>query len=215
VRSSNGSGSTLLPTAGHGNINDASFITVAADCTVRGFLIYYPLQTCGDVDPAPYPRTLDLVADNAAVQDIEILNPYNAVRAVLLRTPVSEALAGPALYARYLEMRGPLPAPRPSRVAAASAAVGRPSPHSSAPPADKVLTPLSTAPPLEQRPWPWEALLGTLPPSRSAELTEAAAAHVRASAAALGLGSTVDPAHVARAKELVAAHRSSTTTRQG
>jgi len=139
---------------------------------------------------------------------------YNAVRAVLLRTPVSEALAGPALYARYLEMRGPLPAPRPSRVAAASAAVGRPSPHSSAPPADKVLTPLSTAPPLEQRPWPWEALLGTLPPSRSAELTEAAAAHVRASAAALGLGSTVDPAHVARAKELVAAHRSS-TTRQG
>ena len=111
------------------------------------------------------------------------------------------------------EMRGQLPA-RPSRVAAASAAVGRPSPHSSAPPADKGLTPLSTAPPLEQRPWPWEALLGTLPPSRSAELTEAAAAHVRASAAALGLGSTVDPAHVARAKELVAAHRSS-TTRQG
>jgi hypothetical protein len=143
---------------------------------------------------------------------------YNAVRAVLLRTPVSEALAGPALYARYLEMtkpemRGPLPA-RPSRVSAASAAVGRPSPHSSAPPSGKVLTPLSTAPPFEQRPWPWEALLGTLPPSRSAELTEAAAAHVRASAAALGLGSTVDPAHVARAKELVAAHRSS-TTRQG
>ena len=83
MRSSNGSGSTLLPTAGHGNVDDASFITVAADCTVRGFLIYYPLQTCGDNDPAPYPWTLDLVADNAAVQDIEILNPYNAVRAVL------------------------------------------------------------------------------------------------------------------------------------
>ena len=138
---------------------------------------------------------------------------YNAVRAVLLRTPVSQSLAGSALYARYLEMRGPLSA-RPSRAAAASAAAGRPFPHSSAPLADKVLMPLSTAPPLEQRPWPWEALLGTLPPSRSAELTEAAAAHVRASAEALGLGSTVDPAHVARAKELVAAHRSS-TTRQG
>jgi hypothetical protein len=31
----------------------------------------------------PYPFTLDLTADNAAVQDIEILNPFNAVRAVL------------------------------------------------------------------------------------------------------------------------------------
>ena len=83
ARSNNGSGSTLLPVAGHGNSNDASFITVAADCTVKGFLIYYPLQPCSDADPVPYPFTLDLIADNAAVQDIEILNPFNAVRAVL------------------------------------------------------------------------------------------------------------------------------------
>ena len=83
ARSTNGSGSTLLPTAGHGNSDSNSFITVASDCTVRGFLIYYPLQTCGDADPIPYPWSLDLVADNAAVQDIEILNPFNAVRAVL------------------------------------------------------------------------------------------------------------------------------------
>jgi hypothetical protein len=60
---------------------------VASDCTVRGFLIYYPNQPCADADPVPYPWTLDLVADNAAVQDIEILNPFNAVRAVLAGAP--------------------------------------------------------------------------------------------------------------------------------
>ena len=54
------------------------------DVTKCVVLIYCPLQQpCSDAEPTPYPWTLDLIADNAAVQDIEILNPYNAVRAVL------------------------------------------------------------------------------------------------------------------------------------
>jgi hypothetical protein len=39
-------------------------------------LIYCHLQQpCSDAEPKPYPWNLDLIADNDAVQDIEILNP--------------------------------------------------------------------------------------------------------------------------------------------
>ena len=101
----------------------SSFITVAADCTVKGFLIYYPLQPCADSDPIPYPWSIDFIADNAAVQDIEILNPFNAVRAVL--AGVLQRLPPPATTPRITRIthsfpsfcRPPLHRPHPRAAA--------------------------------------------------------------------------------------------------
>ena len=62
-------------------------------------LIYCPLQQpCSDAEPTPYPWNLDLIADNAAVQDIEILNPYNAVRAVLAGRHLIARIQGQPLH---------------------------------------------------------------------------------------------------------------------
>ena len=74
-------GSLLLPTGGHNNESGTPFITLQRDATLRGVVIYYPTQSMTSL-PHPFPWTVDLVSDNAAVMDVECLNCWNFVRAV-------------------------------------------------------------------------------------------------------------------------------------
>ena len=75
-------GSMLLPRAGRGSAAGDPFILVGADCTLKGVAILYP-----DVDPAqppvPYPWTVQMLGNNAAVTDVELLNSYNGINATL------------------------------------------------------------------------------------------------------------------------------------
>ena len=74
-------GSLLLPTGGRGNETATPFITLQRDATLKGVVIYYPTQAITSL-PLPFPWTVDLTSDNAAVMDVECLNCYNFVRAV-------------------------------------------------------------------------------------------------------------------------------------
>ena len=123
----------------------------------------------------------------------------NAVRTVLLRTLTSEALAGAALHAEYLQLRG-TPPTRPAAVRAAA-------PPAAPPGTAKQPSAADHLEPHAER--PWEARLSTMHPSRAAALTAAVAAHVRASAEGLGLGADVAPEGIAKAKALLAAVRTS------
>lgn len=73
-------GSVLLPSGGRGS-EDGCFIELSEDTTVAGLTIFYPDQLPQQV-PQPYPWSLCLHGNNAAVTDIECLNCWNAVRAV-------------------------------------------------------------------------------------------------------------------------------------
>jgi hypothetical protein len=74
-------GSILMPTGGKGNESGTPFITLLEDSTLHGVTIYYPDQP-GDQIPSPFPWTITLTGNNAAVTDVECLNCFNAVRAV-------------------------------------------------------------------------------------------------------------------------------------
>jgi hypothetical protein len=75
-------GSILLPKGGRGCSACAPFILVGVDCTLKGFSVVYP-----DVDPSlapvPYPWTIQMLGDNAAVTDTELLNSFNGINATL------------------------------------------------------------------------------------------------------------------------------------
>lgn len=75
-------GSLLLPRAGRGSETGAPFVFVGVDCTLRGFSIVYP-DVDGTVAPVPYPWTIQMMGDNAAVQDVELLNSWNGINATL------------------------------------------------------------------------------------------------------------------------------------
>ena len=75
-------GTLLMPTAGKGSEDGKPFITLQRDATVRGAVIYYPTQSKAKSVPVPFPWTVDMVSDNAAITDIECLNCWNFIRAV-------------------------------------------------------------------------------------------------------------------------------------
>ena len=74
-------GSILLPRGGRGDVNGTPFLSMREDTTVRGFSIYYP-DVNGSETPVPYPWTISMTGNNIAVQDVETLNPFNAISAV-------------------------------------------------------------------------------------------------------------------------------------
>lgn len=74
-------GSILMPRGGRGSENGSAFISVTEDCTLKGFTIFYPDQA-PNAAPAPYPWTIAMSGNNAAVQDVELLNPWNGISAV-------------------------------------------------------------------------------------------------------------------------------------
>ncbi len=73
-------GSTLMPTENRGNEKGDPFILMNTNCTVQGFVFYYPDQETEKV-PAAYPWTVAMRGKNPALLDCELLNPYNGIDA--------------------------------------------------------------------------------------------------------------------------------------
>jgi hypothetical protein len=73
-------GTALLVTSGKGQEDGVPFLTVGTNSTVAGLTIYYPEQVT-DAIPVPYPWAMAMRGDNAAVLDVELLNPYQGIDA--------------------------------------------------------------------------------------------------------------------------------------
>jgi hypothetical protein len=74
-------GSILLVRGGRGDAAGTPFMTLVGDCAVRGLVFYYPENVRGQV-PAAYPYSIALTGNNPAVEDVELLNPFNGISAV-------------------------------------------------------------------------------------------------------------------------------------
>ena len=73
-------GTTFLVTEGEGNEDGPGFITLTDNSTLRGVVLYYPLQKV-DQEPKPYPWAVVMRGRNPAVLDVELLNPFNGIDA--------------------------------------------------------------------------------------------------------------------------------------
>jgi hypothetical protein len=73
-------GTTFLVTENAGNESGAPFIQLHTDSTIKGVVIFYPNQVPNDV-PKAYPYAIVMRGDNAAVLQVELLNPYNGIDA--------------------------------------------------------------------------------------------------------------------------------------
>jgi hypothetical protein len=73
-------GTTFLVTEGAGREDGPAFITLNTNSTLKGVVIYYPLQNIDDV-PKPYTWTIAMRGKNPAVLAVEMLNPYNGIDA--------------------------------------------------------------------------------------------------------------------------------------
>eukprot|EP00485_Elphidium_margaritaceum_P011224 CAMPEP_0202703668 /NCGR_PEP_ID=MMETSP1385-20130828/16485_1 /ASSEMBLY_ACC=CAM_ASM_000861 /TAXON_ID=933848 /ORGANISM="Elphidium margaritaceum" /LENGTH=428 /DNA_ID=CAMNT_0049361559 /DNA_START=19 /DNA_END=1302 /DNA_ORIENTATION=- len=70
-------GTVLMPYYGRTQQNESlSFITVTTDASIKGVVIFYPEQPCTSNIPVAYPPSIRLNGNNAAVQDVELLNSY-------------------------------------------------------------------------------------------------------------------------------------------
>jgi hypothetical protein len=73
-------GTTLLITGNRGNENAAPCITLNTNSTLRGVVMYWPLQDPEKI-PDAYPWGIAMRGKNPALLDVEMLNPYNAIDA--------------------------------------------------------------------------------------------------------------------------------------
>ncbi|MDR0700147.1 MAG: glycoside hydrolase family 55 protein [Tannerella sp.] len=73
-------GTTLLITGGRGAENAAPCITLNTNSTLRGVVMYWPLQDPEKI-PDAYPWGVAMRGKNPALLDVEMLNPYNAIDA--------------------------------------------------------------------------------------------------------------------------------------
>lgn len=74
-------GTVLLPYSGRGNESAAPFITVNEDAALVGVVVFYPQQERSGT-PIPFPYTISMTGNNAAVTDVELLNSFNGIYAV-------------------------------------------------------------------------------------------------------------------------------------
>ena len=78
-------GTVLVPQQGRGEPCDLNctnaFITVQENGAVRGLVIYYQQQERVNT-PVSYPWSIFMNANNAAVEDIELLGAWNGIAAV-------------------------------------------------------------------------------------------------------------------------------------
>lgn len=75
-------GSVLLPRGGRGSEAGSPFLSIGVDGSLRGICIYYPDVSPNEL-PVPYPWTILMSGNNAAVQDVELLNSWNGINATL------------------------------------------------------------------------------------------------------------------------------------
>jgi len=73
-------GTTFLVTENPGKEDGPAFITLNHNCTLKGVVIYYPLQDPAE-EPKAYPWAIALRGKNPAVLGVELLNPYNGIDA--------------------------------------------------------------------------------------------------------------------------------------
>jgi hypothetical protein len=73
-------GTTFLITGNRGDEQAPPFITLNTNSTLRGVLMYWPLQDTDRI-PDAYPWGIAMRGKNPAVLDVEMLNPYNAIDA--------------------------------------------------------------------------------------------------------------------------------------
>ncbi|MBN2130882.1 MAG: hypothetical protein JW741_15375 [Sedimentisphaerales bacterium] len=73
-------GTTLMPTESAGSEDGPAFITLNTNSTLKGVVLYYPLQKHDDV-PEAYPWAIAMRGKNPAVLAVELLNPYNGIDA--------------------------------------------------------------------------------------------------------------------------------------
>jgi hypothetical protein len=73
-------GTTFFITGGKGDENAAPFITLNTNSTLRGVVMYWPLQN-PESEPDAYPWAVAMRGKNPALLDVEMLNPYNAIDA--------------------------------------------------------------------------------------------------------------------------------------
>jgi hypothetical protein len=71
-------GTALLVTSGKGSEEGTPFITLHTNSSVCGLTIAYPEQIT-DGEPHPYPWAIRMKGANAAVFDMELLNPYQGI----------------------------------------------------------------------------------------------------------------------------------------
>jgi hypothetical protein len=72
------SGSVLLATEGAGNADGHPFITLHTSSALRGLTVFYPEQKLQN-PPVAYPWTIRGVGDNICLENILLVNPYQAV----------------------------------------------------------------------------------------------------------------------------------------
>lgn len=89
-------GTTFLITGNEGNEDAAPFITLNTNSTLRGVVMYWPLQDPEEI-PKPYPWGIAMRGKNPAVLDIEMLNPYNAIDASKNERALIRNVSGQAL----------------------------------------------------------------------------------------------------------------------
>ena len=73
-------GTTFLVTENPGQEDGPPFITLNHNCTLKGVVIYYPLQDPAE-EPRAYPWAIAMRGKNPAVLAVELLNPYNGIDA--------------------------------------------------------------------------------------------------------------------------------------
>eukprot|EP00753_Platysulcus_tardus_P021700 PLAT9093.1.p1 GENE.PLAT9093.1~~PLAT9093.1.p1 ORF type:complete len:506 (-),score=129.46 PLAT9093.1:40-1557(-) len=94
---------SVLLIYGHPGTSTGAAVTLQDDCTVRGLVFYYPAQTDTQA-PTPYPWALSLIGNNAAVMDVELLNPYQGISAVgAARHYIARVQGQPLLSGLYVD----------------------------------------------------------------------------------------------------------------
>ncbi len=78
----NADGTMLLATGGRGKEDSAPLIMQNANSTVAGLTVFYPDQT-GETTPVEYPWTIRLQGNNCTVDNVELLNSWCGIKAVL------------------------------------------------------------------------------------------------------------------------------------
>lgn len=73
-------GTVLLAYEGAGKEDGTPFISLTDNSTLRGVVIYYPEQDPSG-PPRPYPWTIEMRGNNPTVENVELLNPYQAIDA--------------------------------------------------------------------------------------------------------------------------------------
>ncbi len=89
-------GTTFLVTGGKGNEDASPFITLNTNSTLRGVLLYWPLQD-PEKEPEAYPWAVAMRGKNPAILDVEMLNPYNAIDASKNERALIRNISGQAL----------------------------------------------------------------------------------------------------------------------